>query len=67
MAARPVNRQKQFENFLRALGKPLVKFIIRLGESTQFVLKAMYHCFTPPFYLKNWFVNDVRQKKGKEK
>ena len=43
------------ENFLRALGKPLVKFIISLGELTLFVFKAVYHAFTPPFYVKNFF------------
>lgn len=54
MPAHQFNNKKQFENFLRALGKPLVKFVIRLGELTQFVLRALYHCFTPPFYIKNF-------------
>lgn len=43
---------KKIENFLRALGKPLVKFVISFGELTLFILKALYHCFIPPFYPK---------------
>lgn len=46
--------EKQIENFLRTLGKPLVKFVISLGELTLFVLKAIYHAVTPPFYFKNF-------------
>lgn len=40
------------ENFLRKLGKPLVTFIQRLGELSLFVARTLYHCVTPPFYLK---------------
>ncbi len=54
MAIKTMNRKKQFESFLRTLGKPLIRFVIRLGELTRFVLKALYHCFIPPFYLKNF-------------
>lgn len=46
--------QKYIENFLRTLGKPLVKFIISLGELTLFILKASYNALTPPFYVKNF-------------
>ncbi len=47
-------RAHKFENFLRSLGKPLVQFVIRFGELMQFVLQALYHCFTPPYYGKNF-------------
>ena len=40
------------EAFLRALGKPLVKFLSSLGDLTVFMLKSLYHCFVPPFYFK---------------
>ncbi|MBO7097933.1 MAG: ABC transporter permease [Alphaproteobacteria bacterium] len=50
--------EKCIENFLRALGKPLVKFIISFGELILFVGKALYHAFMPPFYIKN-FVKQV--------
>ena len=43
------------EVFLRALGKPLVKFLSSLGDLTSFILKAIYHCFVPPFYFKLFF------------
>ncbi len=49
---------KQIENFLRTLGKPLLKFIISLGNLSFFILKALYHAITPPFYIKN-FVKQV--------
>ena len=45
-------QKKRVEHFLRMLGKPLVKFIIGLGELSSFVIKALYHCFTPPYYPK---------------
>ncbi len=38
------------ENFLRALGKPLVVFISRVGELSEFIARALYSCVTPPFY-----------------
>lgn len=41
------------QKFLRKLGSPLVKFFSRLGELSLFVAKAIYNCFTPPFYLSN--------------
>lgn len=44
--------ERKVENFLRTLGKPLVKFVISFGELTRFILKALYHCFVPPFYPK---------------
>jgi len=47
-------QQKYIENFLSTLGKPLVKFIISLGELTLFVFKAVYHALVPPFYVKNF-------------
>ncbi len=40
------------ERLLRALGKPLVKFTWSIGELSLFVSKAIYNCFTPPFYFK---------------
>lgn len=43
---------KYLENFLRTLGKPLVIFIYRLGELSEFIAKALYHSITPPFYPK---------------
>ena len=45
-------QKKRVEHFLRTLGKPLVKFIIGLGDLSSFVIKALYHCFTPPYYPK---------------
>ena len=47
-------QQKYLENFLRTLGKPLVKFIISFGELTLFILKSTYNAVTPPFYFKNF-------------
>lgn len=44
--------KKYIENFLRALGKPLIGFISRLGELSLFITRALYNCFTPPFYPK---------------
>jgi phospholipid/cholesterol/gamma-HCH transport system permease protein len=44
--------QKYFINFLRALGKPLVNFISRLGQLSTFIAQAVYNCVTPPFYPK---------------
>ena len=44
--------QKYAENFLRAMGKPLVGFISRLGELSLFICKSLYNCITPPFYPK---------------
>lgn len=44
--------RKYVENFLRALGKPLVGFISKLGELALFISRALYNCVTPPFYLK---------------
>lgn len=46
---------RKIENFLRTLGKPLVSFIISLGQLTSFIFKALYHCFIPPFYPKLLF------------
>ena len=43
------------EAFLRTLGKPLVKFLFSLGDLTAFIVKAIYHCFVPPFYFKLFF------------
>ncbi|MBP5215959.1 MAG: ABC transporter permease [Alphaproteobacteria bacterium] len=39
-------------SFLPALGRPLVNFIMSVGYFTQFVVKTIYNCFIPPFYLK---------------
>lgn len=50
--------KKYVENFLRALGKPLVKFIISLGDLVLFILKTVHHALTPPFYFKN-FVKQI--------
>lgn len=47
-------KRNQVEKFLRTLGKPLVKFIVGLGELSLFIIKSLYHCFTPPFYPKNF-------------
>jgi len=47
-------QKKHIETFLRTLGKPLVKFIISFGELVLFIIKAIYHAFTPPFYFKNF-------------
>lgn len=43
---------KYSESFLRALGKPLMVFIIRLGQLSAFVAQALYNTVTPPFYPK---------------
>ena len=45
-------QKKRIENFLRTLGKPLVKFIISLGNLASFIVKSLYHCFAPPYYPK---------------
>ncbi len=42
----------KIELFLRALGKPLVKFISSLGDLTIFIAQSVYNCLTPPFYFK---------------
>ena len=44
--------KKSFTSFLQALGKPLVSFILNLGNFTQFVIKSVYNCFVPPYYFK---------------
>lgn len=44
--------KKNFGEFLQALGKPLVTFILNLGSFTQFVVKSVYNCFVPPYYVK---------------
>lgn len=44
--------KKKFGEFLQALGKPLVTFILNLGSFTQFVAKSVYNCFVPPYYVK---------------
>lgn len=41
---------KTFESFLRALGRPLVGFVINTGYFARFVAKSVYNCFIPPFY-----------------
>ena len=41
---------KIIENSLRKLGKPLVSFIFRLGQLSQFIAQSLYHTVTPPFY-----------------
>ncbi len=46
---------KQIEQFLRTLGRPLVKFLISLGQLTLFIIKSIYHAVMPPFYIKNFF------------
>ena len=38
------------ENSIRKLGKPLVSFIFRLGQLSQFIAQSLYHTVTPPFY-----------------
>ena len=38
------------ENFLRRQGKPLVKFVSRVGELSIFIAQSLYHSVTPPFY-----------------
>ena len=50
--------KRYVENFLRALGKPLVKFVISLGDLVLFILKTVHHALTPPFYFKN-FVKQI--------
>ena len=44
--------KKKYGEFLQALGKPLVAFILNLGSFTQFVAKSVYNCFVPPYYVK---------------
>lgn len=38
--------------YLRKLGRPLVKFIMEIGELSLFIVRSIYHCFTPPFYFR---------------
>ncbi len=49
---------KQIAHFLQTLGRPLVKFIISLGELSLFIVKSIYNALTPPFYIKN-FIKQV--------
>lgn len=44
--------KQKLEKFLQALGKAPVGFIINLGYLTQFIVKSVYNCFMPPFYIK---------------
>ena len=46
---------RNFEKFLRRQGTPLVNFIFKVGELFVFVMQAIYNCFTPPFYGRNFF------------
>lgn len=44
---------KDFWNdFLPALGKPLLSFIMSLGYFIRFMVKSVCNCFIPPFYFK---------------
>ncbi len=40
------------QNFLRRLGQPLIKFIIKMGEFSSFIGQTIYHTLTPPYYFK---------------
>ena len=40
------------ENFLRKQGKPLVSFVLHIGELTLFIGRSLYNSVTPPFYWK---------------
>ena len=42
----------RIENSIRAHGKTLTTFVSRLGELSLFIAQSIYHCFTPPFYLR---------------
>lgn len=42
----------KIDSFVRRMGKTGVTFIQRLGELFIFIIQSVYHCFTPPFYLK---------------
>ncbi len=44
--------KKYVENFLRTLGRPLLTFVISLGNLVLFVIKAVYHALTPKYYIK---------------
>ena len=44
--------EKKITNLLRALGKPLVNFVGKIGELSVFIARALYSCVTPPFYPK---------------
>ncbi len=47
--------KQKTEKFLQALGKAPVGFIVNLGYLTQFIVKSVYNCFIPPFYIKLFF------------
>ncbi len=47
-----MQHHRYLENFLRALGKPLVVFISRVGQLSEFIARALYNTVTPPFYPK---------------
>ncbi len=34
----------------QAVGKTLIKFLRRVGQLAEFVGRAVYHCFVPPFF-----------------
>ncbi len=43
---------KFIEKFFRSMGRPLVNFVLRLGDLTVFVYTALLNCFKRPFYVK---------------
>ncbi len=45
--------------FIRLLGRIFIRFFEATGRLGIFTLKALYHCVTPPFYLKQLFTQLV--------
>ena len=46
-------------DFIRLIGRVFINFFEAAGRLGIFTLKAVYNCFAPPFYLKQFFVQFV--------
>jgi phospholipid/cholesterol/gamma-HCH transport system permease protein len=42
----------RIQSILRSIGKPLVKFVIKLGELSLFIYNSVVNCIRPPFHFK---------------
>ena len=57
-----MQHHRYLENFLRALGKPLVVFISRVGQLSEFIARALYNTVTPPFLSQAFAASDRRYR-----
>ena len=44
---------RNIERFLRRQGKPLTKFVFKVGELFSFIVQTIYNCLSFPFYWRN--------------